>query len=136
MRSFSEIAKEIGDIVQQKNDAYGNSFIECGKIMRILYPNGISPEQTEEALLVTRIIDKLFRVANIKDAFGESPFKDIAGYGICGTYLSELPKVEYRSGYDIADGAFFKEGVGRIDDRELHIASEMLCTCQLCRNTQ
>ena len=35
-------------------------------------------------LAMTRIIDKLFRIATHKDAFGESPFKDIAGYGILG----------------------------------------------------
>ncbi len=35
-------------------------------------------------LAITRIIDKLFRIATKKDAFGESPFKDIAGYGILG----------------------------------------------------
>jgi hypothetical protein len=35
-------------------------------------------------LAVTRIVDKLFRIATDKDAFGENPFKDIAGYGILG----------------------------------------------------
>ena len=35
-------------------------------------------------LAITRIVDKLFRIATKKDAFGESPFKDIAGYGILG----------------------------------------------------
>lgn len=35
-------------------------------------------------LAITRIVDKLFRIATDKDAFGESPFKDIAGYGILG----------------------------------------------------
>jgi hypothetical protein len=35
-------------------------------------------------LAITRIVDKLFRIATKKDAFGENPFKDIAGYGILG----------------------------------------------------
>jgi hypothetical protein len=34
-------------------------------------------------------IGKLFRIATKKDAFGESPFKDIAGYGILGVANDE-----------------------------------------------
>ena len=36
-------------------------------------------------LAITRVVDKLFRIANKKDAFGENPWQDIAGYGILGT---------------------------------------------------
>ena len=49
-----------------------------------MYPKGIQPEQYKDMLAITRIADKLFRIATKKDAFGESPFKDIAGYGILG----------------------------------------------------
>jgi hypothetical protein len=35
-------------------------------------------------LAVIRIIDKLFRISHKKNAFGESPFLDIAGYGLLG----------------------------------------------------
>ena len=31
-------------------------------------------------LAITRVVDKLFRIANRKDAFGENPWQDIAGY--------------------------------------------------------
>jgi hypothetical protein len=37
-------------------------------------------------LAVVRILDKLFRIANDKNAFNEDPWQDIAGYGILGTY--------------------------------------------------
>ena len=33
---------------------------------------------------ITRVIDKLFRIANRKEAFGENPWEDIAGYGLLG----------------------------------------------------
>jgi hypothetical protein len=33
-------------------------------------------------LTVVRILDKLFRIANSKDAFNEDPWFDIAGYAI------------------------------------------------------
>lgn len=79
---FKKKAEEIGDLVEEKNAAYGNSFEESEKIMRVLYPNGISPDQYKDALAMIRVIDKQFRIANKKDAFGENPWSDIAGYGI------------------------------------------------------
>jgi len=35
-------------------------------------------------LAITRVLDKLFRLATRKDAFGESPWNDICGYAILG----------------------------------------------------
>ena len=32
------------------------------------------------------------RIATRKDAFGESPFKDIAGYGLIGVVADEIAK--------------------------------------------
>ena len=74
----------IGKLVAEKNESYGDSFILSGEILKILYPKGIQPEQYDDVLLIARIVDKLFRVVNAKHAFGESPYADIAGYGICG----------------------------------------------------
>ena len=82
--SFQNLGREIGVLVETKNAAYGESFARSGEVMRVLYPNGIAPEQLDDALGVVRIIDKLFRIANRPDAFGESPFGDIAGYGLLG----------------------------------------------------
>ena len=86
---FEKIAIEIGKLVEEKNVAYGSSFLKSEKILKILYPNGIKPEQYKDMLAITRIIDKLFRIATQKDAFGENPFKDIAGYGILGVANGE-----------------------------------------------
>ncbi len=79
---YEEIGARIGALVDQKNKAYGNSIHDAGEVMRILYPKGISPDQYDDALAIVRIIDKLFRIATSKTAFGENPFEDIAGYGI------------------------------------------------------
>lgn len=81
---FEKIGTEIGKLVEEKNLAYGSAFLKSEKILKILYPDGIKPEQYKDMLAMTRIIDKLFRIATQKDAFGENPFKDIAGYGILG----------------------------------------------------
>ena len=81
---FEQIGTEIGKLVDEKNEAYGSSFEKSEQILKVLYPEGIKPEQYKDMLAITRIVDKLFRIATKKDAFGENPFKDIAGYGILG----------------------------------------------------
>jgi hypothetical protein len=80
--SFAARAARIGRLVDEKNAAYGDSFSRSGEILERLYPNGIRPEQYRDALGVVRVIDKLFRIATKKDAFGESPWDDVAGYGV------------------------------------------------------
>ena len=82
MPNFKEIGLEIGKLVQEKNAAYGNSFGQSEEILEILYPNGVKPDQYGDLLAITRVLDKLFRIATNKDALGESPWRDIAGYAI------------------------------------------------------
>ena len=86
---YEKIGTEIGRLVQKKNEAYGDSFGQASKILEVLYPNGIKPNQYRDALAITRVIDKLFRLANKKDAFGESPWRDICGYAILGVANDE-----------------------------------------------
>lgn len=81
---FERIASEIGKLVTEKNLAYGDSFARSGEILKVLYPAGIRPEQYVDALGVIRVIDKLFRIATDKHALGESPWRDVAGYGVLG----------------------------------------------------
>lgn len=78
--TYASIGAEIGRLVTEKQDAYGDAFGKAGQVLRIMYPDGISHEQMDDALTITRILDKLFRIATDKDAFGESPYRDIAGY--------------------------------------------------------
>jgi hypothetical protein len=82
---YEETAEEIGKLVAEKNKAYGSSFAESYKILQTLYPLGIKPDQYTDALAIIRVLDKLFRIATDRDALGESPWRDIAGYGILGT---------------------------------------------------
>jgi len=86
MDTNKEIAKRIGKLVDKKNKAYGDSFNRAGKVLKELYPNGVQPKDYRNMLSIIRIIDKLFRVANDQDAFGEDPWQDIVGYGLlaCG----------------------------------------------------
>lgn len=81
-RAWDEIARSIAATVAEKNAAYGDSFERAGEIIDILYPNGIPRGKTGDALAVVRVLDKLFRIASDRDAFGESPWRDIAGYAL------------------------------------------------------
>lgn len=89
MKSLSEIGKEIGKLVEEKNAAYGSAFEKAGEILKVLYPQGIKPEQYSDMLAIVRILDKMFRIATNKKAFNEEPWKDIAGYGILGIFKEQ-----------------------------------------------
>lgn len=87
-----QIALEIAALVERKQLAYGNSFGKSGAVLRILYPDGISHEQMDDALTVTRVLDKLFRIATEKSALGESPWRDIMGYALLAVDKDEKPE--------------------------------------------
>ena len=90
MGKYKELAEQIGNLVEEKNAAYGNSFDQAGEFLRLLYPNGIPPEAYGDMLCVVRIFDKLNRIATNKDAFCESPYGDIIGYGLLGLHKDKL----------------------------------------------
>ena len=77
-----EAAMDIAEVVKAKQAAYGDSFGQSGKVLEVLYPNGIPADKFQDALTITRVVDKLFRIANQKEAFDESPWFDIAGYAL------------------------------------------------------
>lgn len=77
-----EIAHAVADLVNRKQEQYGDSFGKSETVLKTLYPNGIPPEQLRSALTVVRVVDKLFRIATNNDPTGESPWRDIVGYGL------------------------------------------------------
>jgi hypothetical protein len=92
--SYEELGKKVGALVDKKQEAYGNSFGRAGNVLWELYPEGIKPNQYDDALAIVRIIDKLFRIANKKDAFGEDPYSDIVGYSLLGMNMNLKKKEE------------------------------------------
>ena len=90
--NYIEIAKSIGVLTTEKNTAYGDSFGQACDVLKVLYPNAVQPDQYKDMLAVVRVIDKLFRIANKKDAFGESPWRDICGYALLGIANDEVEK--------------------------------------------
>ena len=86
---FMEKTKELGELLTEKNQAYGNAFEKTTKILELLYPNGISVSQYKDVHVIVSILDKLSRIARDNDPMGESPYQDIAGYSILAMVNSE-----------------------------------------------
>ncbi len=79
---YEEIGREVGCLTDRKNKAYGNSFHKCADYLMMLYPNGIRPDQYKDVLGLARDFDKNMRIATNRDAMGENPWKDKAGYSL------------------------------------------------------
>ena len=82
MNRYAQEAINLAELITKKQIAYGDSFGQSKRIIEVMYPKGIAPEQYQDALAIIRIIDKLFRIANKKFAFDEDPWQDIAGYAL------------------------------------------------------
>jgi len=77
--------EKITKLVIEKNLAYGDAVNKVTDIVKILFPDGISPDQYKDMLLLVRDLDKTCRIANgDPTAFDENPWQDKAGYAICG----------------------------------------------------
>jgi hypothetical protein len=100
--SIKQIATEIGALVETKDAAYGNAFDLAGDFLKLLYPNGVSPNQYKDMLCLVRIFDKQKRIATNKGAFGENPYRDIVGYGMLGarSYANSDEQKELLSAID------------------------------------
>lgn len=82
MGSYAALGQRIGQLVDEKQAAYGDSMSAAPRILEVLYPDGVRPDQYADLLAVVRVLDKLKRIATANDPFGESPWQDIAGYGL------------------------------------------------------
>lgn len=94
MNKYEETGRQIGSIVDKKNRAYGDSFDKCAEYMKLLYPHGIKHEQYIDALALIRDFDKSMRIATDRDAFGEDPWSDKAGYAILRVYQNDNKKTK------------------------------------------
>ncbi|AKO92026.1 hypothetical protein BEH_07885 [Priestia filamentosa] len=92
--TFEQMGQELGAFVDKKQAAYGDSVSKASKLMKVFleeYENGdgtytIPEELLDHILLQVRIIDKQNRIfSNPKgDLMDETPYADLAGYGLLG----------------------------------------------------
>jgi selenophosphate synthase len=95
--SFKQIGMDIGELVADKQTQYGDSFGRAGEVLKVLYPDGIKPEQYTDMLGITRVLDKIFRLTE-GDMGEESAWQDITGYGLLGV-RKKLNQEEYLRQY-------------------------------------
>jgi len=76
---YIKAATEIGNVVEDKNKNYGDSFSKSVDFLKLLYPTGIPVESFADAPLILRIFDKLKRIASNKTSYDEDPYKDLIG---------------------------------------------------------
>lgn len=79
---YEEIGASVGRLVDEKNKAYGGSFAKCPQYLKLLYPNGVRPDQYQDMLALVRDFDKNMRIATNKNAMGENSWHDKAGYAL------------------------------------------------------
>ena len=95
--SFKQKGQEIGELVDLKQRAYGNAITKTSKLLEVFledYKNDdgtytIPASLLKHLALQVRIIDKQNRIFSNPDGdlMSESPYKDIAGYGLLGSEL-------------------------------------------------
>lgn len=90
---FEEKGHKLGKLVDEKQAAYGDSISKASKLMKVYledyktHEGYLIPEELlDHILLQVRIIDKQNRIfSNPKaDKMDESPYSDLAGYGLLG----------------------------------------------------
>lgn len=86
---YENAGMNLGELVGKKQLAYGDSFGRSGEVLRQMFPGGIPVEKYDDMLSIVRVVDKLFRIANQKTAFDESPWQDIAGYALLNMVREE-----------------------------------------------
>jgi len=85
---YEALGRGVGALVDDKRRQYGDSAERVGRMMEVLYPNGVPRHAYGDALLIVRTLDKLCRIANRdednRDLGGESPWTDVSGYALIG----------------------------------------------------
>ncbi len=127
---FELAAEEVGRLVTEKNKFYGNSFEQTGEFLKILYPNGIPVEAYTDALCLVRMFDKMKRIATHKNAYGESSYKDLAGYSILG-YVKDSEELSCNNNIDIGPQTLITDDKCNKEDEAIAISQQFFSEEQI-----
>jgi hypothetical protein len=78
---YTRTGREIGQLVDKKNAQYGDAINVTGDFLKLLFPNGIQPENYNNVAVLVRVFDKMKRIANGNQG-EENAWRDICGYGL------------------------------------------------------
>jgi len=81
-----EIIESVLKEIEYKEIKYGKVDSKIGKILEILYPNGINKDKIGESMFVIHVLEKICRIINEFNNSNEvtESYKDLIGYGILG----------------------------------------------------
>lgn len=88
------IGESIGKMAAGKNVSYGDSYIRTTEFIRLVFPDGIKPEQYHLLAPIIRWWDKTNRLIAKPNAYGESPRIDMVGYAILDAVSDIRHKIE------------------------------------------
>lgn len=111
---------DVGLLVASKQVQYGDAVTRTAEVLRVLYPDGIRLDQYADVFLVTRVVDKLSRISSRSPGGlgrgGESPYNDIAGYGILGVAKDRVVVIQRPTPWTVSSG-YRRPKVGRTPTR-------------------
>jgi len=84
---FEQLGREAGLFVEKRHRNHGDTFARAGGAFRLLFPKGITPEQVDDALFLSRIWDQMVKVS--QGASGDSPYKEILVFALEGLRRDE-----------------------------------------------
>lgn len=84
--------EDLGPFLVQKNEAYGDATRRIVSVLESFYPNGIPHNQIQNCYYMIQILNKLSRIAENNDPFGEDPWLDCAGYSVLAHSKGKLDK--------------------------------------------
>ena len=82
---YEKAGQEIGALVDNKQQQYGDMISAMGPLLLILYPNGIKPEQYNDLAIIVRMLDKIGRLTRGNGKGDEDAWQDLCGYSLLGS---------------------------------------------------
>lgn len=82
---YKKIVGDLLEMVLEKQKSYGNAVEKVPDLIRVLYPNGIPQAAYTESLMITRVCDKLMRIATAHNngrIADSDAWSDILGYAL------------------------------------------------------
>ena len=102
MTKFEELAKEVAQLVDQKNEEYGNCYGISSELLKLFAPDGISPDKYNDIAILLRLVEKLKR--GFGGEISRDTIIDIIGLGLNWLKIyDENKQDEYTATYDSTD---------------------------------
>lgn len=86
-----EVGVKLASMLKKKHAHYTDSILRVALALEVFYPNGVKPGQFVDFALVVRTLDKIMRISSGKRSIdNESPWIDVAGYGVLGQVADNI----------------------------------------------